>query len=327
MAEEKIKITYEPEIITLEESYEEPLDEDKIPVFTIENCEVLYSSLTSKNPQFGHNIQIMLPSDTDFVQKDRTMRTKFLQHAQIENPNLEVVKASVALFTQKDVLENKTTEKNVGRAHINFTISNAVMFDKTKDEDNKDKFKKISKVSEATGTPVVKYFRVIDKFTGKGIEPEVFKYVNGEKVKTFTNPKTKEESPLYIGGGDIVNIKIRPFCTKNKKDDSVALKYNILSIEIVQTAFDRGLGKTSGSSSRTQKTPDTITSKDLGSVFGDMFGETTAVKEPKKEEKKASKTSEKKVEVKEENSESGSVPEMDFSALANMNFDDLNLGE
>ena len=96
MAKEKeSKVVYENEIVTIEETYEKQLDMSKVPVFTIENCEVLYSSLNSKQAKYGHNIQILLPQDTVLPQKDREIRNKYLIAQQKQNPNLEVVKGIV----------------------------------------------------------------------------------------------------------------------------------------------------------------------------------------------------------------------------------------
>lgn len=333
---EKPKIDYEEEIITLNETIENPLDMDKIPVFSIENCEVMFSSLSTKRPQFGHNIQILLPQDNDLVKKDRIMRQRYLEEAQIDNPNLEIVKGSIVTITQKHVLDKKMDENLLNRAYIDFRISNAVMFDRTVDEEGKTKDKAITKASEATGKVVVKYFRALDHFTGQGIEPEVFKYENNEKVKTFINPKTKEESPIYTNRGDIVNIKIRPFGVKNKKTGDITLRYNILSIEIVQTAWDRGIGRTSGGKKRVLEAPEAIKSESLGAVFGDMFGDVTETKkeEKKTEKPKATKPAKKETKVEdevpfdtEEKQETESETTLDFSDLANMDLDSFNLGE
>lgn len=339
--EEKSKVVYENDIITLKETYENPLDLSKIPVFTIENCEVLYSSLSSKQAKFGHNIQILLPADTDFPAKDRAIRQNYLRAEQVNNPNLEVVKGIVKTITNKDVLNNKYPEKYEGRSYLDIRISNTCMFDKTKDEDGKDKFTKIDKAEKAVGVPVVKYFRVIDKFTGEGVEPEIFKYENGEKVTSFVSPKTKQETPLYVNSGDTINITIRPFGSKNNNTGDISLKYNLLKIEIVQTAWDKGIGRTGGSSARTKEAPDSVDANALGDIFG---GITTVTATPKQEVKaevkqETPKTTEAvettpKSEVKTtttpakvEETITADTAEIDFSALANMDISNLNLGE
>ena len=338
--EEKSKVVYENDIITLKETYENPLDLSKIPVFTIENCEVLYSSLSSKQAKFGHNIQILLPADTDFPAKDRAIRQNYLKAEQVHNPNLEVVKGIVKAITDKDVLNNKYPEKYVGRHYLDIRISNTCMFDKTKDEDGKDKFTKIDKAEKAIGIPVVKYFRVIDKFTGEGVEPEIFKYENGEKVTSFVSPKTKQETPLYVNSGDTVNITIRPFGSKNNNTGDISLKYNLLKIEIVQTAWDKGIGRTGGSSKRTKEAPDSVDANALGDIFGGITTvatatvpktETVKTEQPKAEVKQETKAQEEvketpKAETKVEETATADT-EIDFSALANMNMADLNLGE
>ena len=298
MAKEKeSKVVYENEIVTIEETYEKQLDMSKVPVFTIENCEVLYSSLNSKQAKYGHNIQILLPQDTVLPQKDREIRNKYLVAQQKRNPNLEVVKGIIKSITNQEVLDGKYDEKLKGRYYVDIKISNTCMFDKTKDEDGKDKFTKIDKAEKAIGTPVVKYFRVIDKFTGKGINPEIFKFENGEKVTSFISPKTKQETPLYVNKGDTINITIRPFGVKNNNTGEFSLKYNLLKIEIVQTAWDKGIGRTGGGSSKVKEATDVVAFEDLD----DIFGGTSATTTTKTEEKpKATPKAESKPEPKQE---------------------------
>lgn len=332
---EKTKVEYESDIITLPETFEKPLPIEQIPVFTLENCEILNSSLGSQSPKFGHNVQILLPNGSNFVQVDRTMRNNYLTSAQEKNPNLEIIKGSLTAITNKDILDGKYDEKYLNRTYINFQISNSYMFDRTV-EDGKNVDKKIAKAEEAKGKAVVKYFRVIDQFTGEGIEPEVFKYVNGEKTTTFISPKTKQETPLYLNRGDIVNIKIRPFGVKNKKTEELSLRYNLLSIEIVQTNWERNGGKTSSSSKRVHEAPDSVDASALSDIFGGITNmnvtQTTTTK-PAKVETKAEPKQEVKAEVKTETpkqepvAETNEVPTLDFSALANMDFSGSNLGE
>lgn len=332
MAKEKeSKVVYENEIVTIEETYEKQLDMSKIPVFTIENCEVLFSSLNSKQAKYGHNIQILLPQDTVLPQKDREIRQKYLVAQQKQNPNLEVVKGIVKSITNQEVLDGKYDEKLKGRYYIDVRISNTCMFDKTKDEDGKDKLTRIDKAEKAIGIPVVKYFRVIDKFTGKGVDPEVFKFENGEKVTSFISPKTKQETPLYVNKGDTINITIRPFGVKNNNTGEFSLKYNLLKIEIVQTAWDKGIGRTGGNSNKVKEVTDVVGFDDLDDIFG---GASSATAEVKTEEKpKATPKSEPKPEPKEEvekveaQKEETSDVEIDFSALADMDMSSLNLGE
>lgn len=333
-ADEKVKVVYENDIITLKETYEKPLDLSKVPVFTIENCEVLYSSLSSKQAKFGHNIQILLPANTDFPPKDRAIRQNYLKSAQQKNPNLEVVKGVVKAITEKDILANKYPEKYAGRFYLDIRISNTCMFDRTKDENGKDVEVKIDKAEKAVGTPVVKYFRVIDKFTGEGVEPEIFKYnSNGEKITSFISPKTKEETPLYVGSGDTINITIRPFGTKNNNTGDISLKYNLLKIEIVQTAWDKGIGRTGGGSKRVHEAPESVDADSLGDIFGSFS--TSATTEKKSEVQKETKKEVKKPEPKQEPVETKEVEEtsndiggdIDFSELENMDMSSLNLGD
>lgn len=335
MAKEKeSKVVYENEIVTIEETYEKQLDMSKVPVFTIENCEVLYSSLNSKQAKYGHNIQILLPQDTVLPQKDREIRNKYLVAQQKQNPNLEVVKGIVKSITNQEVLDGKYDEKLKGRYYIDIKISNTCMFDKTKDEDGKDKFTKIDKAEKAIGTPVVKYFRVIDKFTGKGINPEIFKFENGEKVTSFISPKTKQETPLYVNKGDTINITIRPFGVKNNNTGEFSLKYNLLKIEIVQTAWDKGIGRTGGGSSKVKEATDVVAFEDLDDIFGGTSATTTTKAEEKpKSTPKAESKPEPKQESKVEATKSETTTdetddvEIDFSALADMDMSSLNLGE
>lgn len=334
MAKEKeSKVVYENEIVTIEETYEKQLDMSKVPVFTIENCEVLYSSLNSKQAKYGHNIQILLPQDTVLPQKDREIRNKYLVAQQKQNPNLEVVKGIVKSITNQEVLDGKYDEKLKGRYYIDIKISNTCMFDKTKDEDGKDKFTKIDKAEKAIGTPVVKYFRVIDKFTGKGINPEIFKFENGEKVTSFISPKTKQETPLYVNKGDTINITIRPFGVKNNNTGEFSLKYNLLKIEIVQTAWDKGIGRTGGGSSKVKEATDVVAFEDLDDIFGGTSTTTTKTEEKPKATPKAESKPEPKQEPKveatklETTTDETDDVEIDFSALADMDMSSLNLGE
>ncbi len=334
MAKEKeSKVVYENEIVTIEETYEKQLDMSKVPVFTIENCEVLYSSLNSKQAKYGHNIQILLPQDTVLPQKDREIRNKYLVAQQKQNPNLEVVKGIVKSITNQEVLDGKYDEKLKGRYYIDIKISNTCMFDKIKDEDGKDKFTKIDKAEKAIGTPVVKYFRVIDKFTGKGINPEIFKFENGEKVTSFISPKTKQETPLYVNKGDTINITIRPFGVKNNNTGEFSLKYNLLKIEIVQTAWDKGIGRTGGGSSKVKEATDVVAFEDLDDIFGGTSTTTTKTEEKPKATPKAESKPEPKQEPKVEATKSETTTdetddvEIDFSALADMDMSSLNLGE
>lgn len=335
MAKEKeSKVVYENEIVTIEETYEKQLDMSKVPVFTIENCEVLYSSLNSKQAKYGHNIQILLPQDTVLPQKDREIRNKYLVAQQKQNPNLEVVKGIIKSITNQEVLDGKYDEKLKGRYYIDIKISNTCMFDKTKDEDGKDKFTKIDKAEKAIGTPVVKYFRVIDKFTGKGINPEIFKFENGEKVTSFISPKTKQETPLYVNKGDTINITIRPFGVKNNNTGEFSLKYNLLKIEIVQTAWDKGIGRTGGGSSKVKEATDVVAFEDLDDIFGGTSATTTTKTEEKpkatpKAESKPEPKQESKVEAtkSETTTDETDDVEIDFSALADMDMSSLNLGE
>lgn len=336
--EKESKVKYASEIITLNETYENATDLSQVPVFDIENCEVLYSSLSSKMAKYGHSIQILLPVGCNLPQIDRGIRQKYLTSIQNDsehgNPNLELVKGSIKAITDKDILNGKYPEKYSGRYYLDVRVSNTVMFDQTFDEEGKEHLKKITKAEEAEGTPIVKYFRAIDKWSGEGVNPEIFKYENGEKVTTFISPKTKQETPLYVNGGDTINISIRPFGTKAQNTGDYSLKYNLLKIEIVQTAWDKGIGRNGGGSSkRTFTSSETVNLNDLGSIFGGIEGVVveTAPKPTKTAKKVVEETTEKKVEktvVKENTTQEASDDvEIDFSALNNLDMSNLNLGE
>lgn len=337
MAKTETKVKYEPEIITRTTTFENAVPIEQIPVFSVENCEVLNSSLGVQTPKFGHNIQIMLPAENTLQGADRQIRNNYLIEAQKDNPNIEFIKGSLNIVSKKDILDGKFDEKFLNRAYINFNISSACMLDEYTDEEGATKYKRINKAEEATGTAVVKYFRAIDQFTGEGIDPEIFKYdTNGEKVTTFFNKKTKQEMPLYISKGDIVNVKLRPYGVKNQKTDELSLRYNILSIEQVQTAWDRGIGRTGGGSSNVKQAPDSVNINALSSIFGGITTVAPATPTPvatPKAEPVAQKVEEPKVEPKQEvktepvaETQTAEVPALDFSALANLGAG-INLGE
>lgn len=346
-ANDKPKAKYEKGIINSSKTYEKPFDMAQIPVFTIENCEVLFSSLTSETPQYGHSVTIMLPAETDFVAQDKLMRSNFLKTAQQDNPNLEVIKGAISLITNKDVLAKKYPETLLNRHYVTFTVSNSCMLDKTVGEDGKDAFKRINKVEEAKGEAVVKYFRAVDQFSGEGINPEVFKYENGEKVKTFISPKTKEETPLYVGKSDIVNIKIRPFATKNQNTGDISWRYNLLSLEIVQTAWDRGIGR-KGGSNQVCEAPEAVSESALSSIFAGIASVSTPAPAPQPQPAPVATPAVEQVApapapvaqpaVQPEPQPvavataptpepANEVPAIDFGALANLNIGNVNLGE
>lgn len=343
MTTTEVKVKYEPEIITRTTTFTNAVPLEQIPVFSIENCEVLNSSLGVPTPKFGHNIQIMLPADNTLQAVDRQIRNNYLVEVQKDNPNIEFIKGSLNIVSKADVLNGKFDEKLLNRAFINFNISSACMLDEYVDEEGTTKYKKINNAKEAKGTPVVKYFRAIDQFTGEGIDPEIFKYDNeANKVTTFYNKKTKQEMPIYLSKGDIVNIKLRPYGVKNQKTDELSLRYNILSIEQVQTAWDRGIGRTGGGSGSVKDAPDSVNINSLSSIFGGISTvapATTPIQvatpkaEPVAQKVEAPKTevkTEAKVEVKPEpvveQPQTSEVPTLDFSALANLGAG-LNLGE
>lgn len=293
--ESDYNVVYEEKIITSEIQYESPIDISKVPTFTLNGCEVLIAS-TSGQPKFGHSIMLLLPQDADFVSTDRKLRNYFAQSRQSQDPNCESYKAQPYTISQKHMLEDQARKNRIykdeylNRQAIAIQISNPCMFDTDAEEgDNKS----IKKYSEAkNGNVTVKYFRVRDAYTGEGIEPQVFKMENGEKSTTYVNKKTGEEKPRYVGKNDLVNIVIRPYEQQNKKTGEWSLRYNILSIEIVQTAFDRGMSTyKNGGSKKVEEAPDAISLDGLSSMFG---GESTVeAKNPKTNTKKEVKAEEK----------------------------------
>lgn len=289
---EKTKVKYLEDIITIEQKFENSvIDISQVPVFKIENCEVEFSSLNSKTPKTGHSVRILFP-DNVFYDQDKQIRQGYLKARQVQNPDLESVKTFLKKYTEKDFLAGKITENKVGRSYIDVSVSNSVMFDKTLDENGEEKLTHIEKAEYAKGEAVVKYFRVIDKYTGKGIDPVIYKYEDGEKVTTFVNKKTKEELPLYVQTGDLVNIELRPYeFVSSKQENEVKIKYNLLSVEVVQTAWDRGIGRKSGTSKNVVEKQDSVGMEALAGIFGNIG---TATSKPV--EKTETKKAEKKVE-------------------------------
>ena len=256
----KYNITYEEKVITSEIEYENPMDISAVPVFNLENVEVMYCSLGQKTPKMGHSITLIV--DKDFVQKDKQLRSYFVQQRQAVDPNCEVYKSQIKIIGQKDILDGKFKPEMEGKALLNIFTSNAKMFDA-----DVEKGKSLQKMSEATnGNIIYKYFATIDKFSGQAIKPQVYKTVNGEKVTTFMSPKTNKETPLFVGSNDLVNIKLRPYETYSETH-GYALKYNLLEIEIVQTAFDRGLSQYKGGKHKVEKAPNAVSFAGLSSMF------------------------------------------------------------
>ena len=274
-------VVFEEKIITSEVTYENPIDISKVPVISIQNVEVRNSSLTQKTPKFGHNIQLLV--DEEFVQKDRQLRAYFTQQRQLSDPNCENYKGQVKIVSKKDVLDGKATEDMIGKGLLNISMTNVSMFDT-------DTEKSIKAEKDASqGNITYKYFRVIDNYSGQGIDPKVYKIVNGEKVSTFVSPKDNTEKPLYVGQYDLVNIKVRPYERQNQKSGEWSCKYNLLEVEIVQTAYDRGKSnyKTSGKSKKVEQAPDTVDFGGLSSMFA---GSVETVTTPEVKTKKAVKT-------------------------------------
>lgn len=270
--QKETRLNYVKDIVDVKDEFVKPINVSQLPVFQIDNCEVLFSSLTMETPQKGHSISILMPKDTEFVQQDTKLRQYFLQERQKTNDEIENIKKCYKKVTEADMLESQNSkypipEAHVGRIRLNTQVTNAVMLS---DKHNK-KIAKLSDLEEGD-TATVKYFRVNDAYTGEGIKPIVFKFNDkGEKVTTFVSPKDHVEKPFFLSSGDVVNIKIRPYEKVNSKTGEVTLKYNLLSVEIVQTAFERNGGKSSGSKSRPQKqAPDAVDLSGLAGLFGSV---------------------------------------------------------
>ena len=277
-------VVFEEKIITSEVTYENPIDISKVPVISIQGAEVRNSSLTQKTPKFGHSIQLLV--DEEFVQKDRQLRAYFTQQRQLSDPNCENYKGQVKIISKKDVLDGKFSEDMIGKGLLSISMTNVVMFDT-------DTEKSIKAEKDASqGNVTYKYFRVIDNYSGQGIEPKLYKVVNGEKVSTFVSPKDNVEKPLFAGQFDLVNVKVRPYERQNQKSGEWSCKYNLLDVEIVQTAYDRGKSsyKTSGKAKKAETAPDAVDFAGLSSMFaGSVETVVTPVQETKSAPKKAPK--------------------------------------
>lgn len=301
--EKESKIQYLSDIIGYDN---EPIisDMSKIPVFKVEGCEVMFSSLGAKTPKTGHSIRLLLPDD-NFWTQDKKLRNKFLQQKQLVDDSIEIVKGVVKTYQQKDFLDGKISEAKVGRRFIDINITRALMYERTTNEKGEVEDTKIDKVSEATkigSQIVVKYFRNADRWSGECLNPTVYKYdQNGDKVTSFISPKTKQETPLFVGTNDIVNVELRPYESINSITKEVTLKYNLLSVEIVQTAWDRGLNGKGGtrSTGEVKNKDDYMSLEGLSDVFGSFETTTTATTTQKSETKTETKKV-KKQEVKEE---------------------------
>jgi len=300
--QKETRLNYVKDIIDAEDEFAKPIDVSKLPVFKIDNCEVTFSNLTTDTPKSGHSISVLLPKDTEFAVQDMKLRQYFLQERQKTNDELENVKKCYKKVSEADLLESQNSkypipESHVGRIKLSTQVTNAVMF-----SDNEKK--RISKLSELKGddTATVRYYRVKDAYTGAGINPVVFRFNDkGEKVTTFVSPKDKVEKPLFVSSGDIVNIKIRPYEKVNTKTGEVTLRYNLLSVEIVQTAYERNGGKSSSAKHAQKEAPDAVDLSGLANLFGSVEEVETPKEKTVKKEKVATKQpAEEKKEVSEE---------------------------
>lgn len=245
-----------------------------------------------KKLPLNHCVSVMLSEDSEFKKTDKEARDLLLQarvqsgeYEGLEEDEIPKYKTVLKTVTKKDVLDNKFKEDQLGRAIINFAISSRPQNDKVEE----------NVVDEQTGEiydrKTALYFRLQDLLTGEEINPVIFKTnKSGEREYTFENPQTKTKDPLKVSSGDLVNVYVRPYESQNSKTDEYTLKYNPLEIEIVQSAFDRGL-----TSSKPRQTKEAPSTNVMASVFGKVTQKTPkavaskVVEEPKAETKKAPK--------------------------------------
>lgn len=283
----KYKMTFDEEIKYSKLTLDNAIDGDKLPTYVIKDCQVGFSSLTQKRPEYGHTIQIILPEGTDFVEQDRARRKSFASAQSAIDPNIEVFDSMVKIITSSDVTKKKMSESLVGRANMFFQMTNK----KYKDVKTGKFIKDLKTVDEGTEVQVI-YFAKNDQFTGEPFKPEIFKYgENGNKVHTFVSKKDGAEKPLYVGKNDIVNIHVREYASHNSKDNKWSLKYNLLAVEIVKTDFEQGGGEGSG---YTAEGPNM-------SVLSAVYGITESVDPSKAKSAESSKVA-KSTEVKAEES-------------------------
>ena len=283
---------------------------------TIKDCTIGFNSMNQKTPEYGHSIQIILPEGSDFVATDKTFRRKYADMRATKDPNVESYKGMVKFVTQEDVLKKKFKSDMLGRGYMTFQLSEKKILDERYEalEDGKFKGKYLAKVADSkSGTVKVIYKCKNDQYTGEPIKPEVFKIdEDGQKVTTFVNPKTKQEQGLYLSGGDTVTVKIRPYETHSTKDNSWALRYNILEIEQTKTSY-----VSTGSSKSSQ-----VAQGADNDILSSIFGITETVVSSKKVDAPATKS------VKEE-VVSDPIPkkETKTKAVASVDVSDIDLSE
>ena len=328
----KYNVQYEEDIITIETTFENSIDISQVPVIPVNNVEVMFSSLSAKTPKYGHSITFLVTPE--FVSMDEKLCEHFQKAIKASDASCRFLKSQIkTIIGQKEILDGTYPQKYEGYGVLQINMTNSTIFD-ADSEDNKS----IQKYEDAkNGNIITKYFRVIDDFTGKGIDPEIFEIKNGQKVTTYTH--NGEQKPLYVTKDDLVNIQLRPYFRQNKKDKSYSLKYNLLSVERVQTAFDRGLGKKGkGGKKHIEAAPNVAGLEGLGDLVN-MFGSAKTVTQPKKEVKsKAVETvsfpgkEEKVVTVESTTGTVGSAPEtsqvpVQTPAENNAQFDFSQLGK
>ncbi len=252
----KLNYVYDEKIKYNVVKTDKKIDSSKLQTYTIEGCKVGFNSLGQKKPPNGHSIQIFLPVDCSFIEQDKSKKADMVKAYSAKDPNVETVDGMIKYVNEETIKKSKgkITQDMFATPFMNFNITNK----RLKDKDN-DKF--VKKAEEVEGKTVeVLYFANNDLLTGEAFNPEIFKYdENGEKVTTFISKKDGLEKPLYVNGDATVNITVRPYASKNSKTGKYSLKYNLLSIEIVDD------GEYVGSSDYSIEVPDEDI---LSSVFG-----------------------------------------------------------
>ena len=304
---------------------------------TIKNCRLGFSSLNQKQPPKGHAIQIVLSDnsedvtiskavressgiseDTNFADADKLIRKKAADSLAKSDRTVEFVKTSLSPITQDQVLKGYFKQAEVGGSTLNVQLSNRRLLDEQyeQDEDGNFKGKYINDIKEARSNTVKAFYKCVnDKSTGEPIKPEVFKIdESGNKVTSFINPKTKQEQDLYVSGGDVVTVVVRPYIERRSTDKIYVMKYNLLSMEITASGY-KGSSNSAKSTQVAQGVSD--------DVLADVFGITETVTASKKVDAPSTKA------VKEE-AKSNPIPKKEAktkTVAATVDVSDIDLSE
>lgn len=307
---------------------------------TIKNCRLGFSSLNQKQPVKGHSVQIVLsensedltisnlvresssiPVDANFFEADKLIRKKAAESLAKVDRTVEFVKTSLVPVTQDNVLKGYFKQAEVGYSTLNIQLSNRKLLDEQFEQDEEGNFKGkyLNDIKEAKSKTIKAFYKCVnDKSTGEPIKPEVFKIDDdGNKVTSFVNPKTKVEQGLYVSGGDVVTVVLRPYIEQRSTDKIYVMKYNLLSIEITQSGYK---GSSTGSATSSQ-----VAQGVSDDVLADVFGITETVVSAKKVDAPSTKT------IKEE-AVSNPIPEEKPKAkvktvAATVDISDIDLSE